>query len=96
MNRILSVDPKLDIPDARKIVGIRNKIIHGYDDIDDVIVYTVATKYLAQLKRDIESLQMTRFFSPVGRSDDVRLMSINPIEDYCRGIVGYYPERSFY
>ena len=56
MNRILSVDPKLDIPDARKIVGIRNKIIHGYDDIDDVIVYTVATKYLAQLKRDIESL----------------------------------------
>ena len=56
MNRILSVDPKINIPDARKIVGIRNKIIHGYDDIDDVIVYTVATKYLAQLKLDIELL----------------------------------------
>lgn len=56
MNRILKIDPHLKIPNARSIISIRNKIIHGYDEVDNVVIYTVATKHLDLLKRDLENL----------------------------------------
>ena len=56
MNRILKIDPTIRISNAREIVSIRNKIIHGYDEVDDVIIYVVATKHLDILKSDIEKL----------------------------------------
>jgi uncharacterized protein with HEPN domain len=56
INRILKIDPDIKISNAKKIISLRNKIIHGYDDVDDVIIYTVATKHLDMLKKDIDSL----------------------------------------
>lgn len=56
MNRILKIDSHLKIPNARSIISIRNKIIHGYDEVDNVVIYTVATKHLDLLKRDLENL----------------------------------------
>lgn len=56
MNRILKIDPDINIPNAREIVSTRNKIIHGYDEIDDVVVYVIATKHLAVLKDNIAEL----------------------------------------
>lgn len=55
-NRILKLDPEIKISNAREIVNTRNKIIHGYDEIDDVIIYVVATKKLAELKEEISKL----------------------------------------
>lgn len=56
MNRILKIDPKIKIRNAKSIVSIRNKIIHGYDEVDNVVIYTVATKHLNVLKQDIIQL----------------------------------------
>lgn len=56
LNRILKIDGNIGISNARKIVSLRNKIIHGYDEVDKVIIYTVATKHLDILKGDIERL----------------------------------------
>lgn len=56
LNRILKIDPNIRIPNARKIISLRNKIIHGYDEVDNVIIYTVATKHVDILKKDIEKL----------------------------------------
>ncbi|WP_293563407.1 HepT-like ribonuclease domain-containing protein [Phaeodactylibacter sp.] len=56
LNRILKIDPSITIPNARKIISLRNKIIHGYDEVDNVIIYTVATKHVDILKEDIEKL----------------------------------------
>jgi len=56
LNRILKIDSSIRIPNARKIVSLRNKIIHGYDEVDNVIIYTVATKHLDILKEDIDKL----------------------------------------
>ena len=56
LNRILKIDPNIKIPNARKIISLRNKIIHGYDEVDNVIIYTVATKHVDILKEDIEKL----------------------------------------
>lgn len=56
MSRILKIDPEIEISEARKIVNTRNKIIHGYDAVDDVVIYVVATKHLKKLKEDLKNL----------------------------------------
>ena len=33
LNRILKLDPSIQITDSRKIVDTRNRIIHGYDSV---------------------------------------------------------------
>lgn len=38
MSRILKIDESIKISDARQIVRTRNRIIHGYDDVDDVVI----------------------------------------------------------
>ncbi len=31
LGRILKIDPEIKIPNAKKIISLRNKIIHGYE-----------------------------------------------------------------
>ncbi|MCX6273553.1 MAG: DUF86 domain-containing protein [Bacteroidetes bacterium] len=35
VNRILKTDPDFPLDSARRIVGLRNQIIHAYDSISD-------------------------------------------------------------
>jgi uncharacterized protein with HEPN domain len=51
LNRALTEEPGLEtkIPEARRIVGIRNRIIHGYDSVDDEILWEVVTTKLKPL-----------------------------------------------
>ena len=35
MNRILKEDPEYNIEHVRRIIGLRNQIIHGYDSVSD-------------------------------------------------------------
>jgi len=55
-NRILKLDDSADIKHARKIVDTRNWVIHGYDSVDDKIIWGVITKYLPKLKDEVEKL----------------------------------------
>ena len=43
-NRILKLDSEIDIDNARRIVDLRNWVIHGYDKIDDVIVWGIISR----------------------------------------------------
>ena len=36
VNRLLKSEPDINLSNARRIVDTRNKISHGYDDIEDV------------------------------------------------------------
>lgn len=54
MNRALQIDPELDIEDARRIVDTRNWVIHGYDKVDDVVIWGIISKHLPILKKEIE------------------------------------------
>lgn len=56
MNRILKVDPDFLIENARRIVGLRNQIIHGYDSISDENIWGVVINYLPNLKTEVENL----------------------------------------
>lgn len=55
-NRILIVDPSIKIDNARKIVDLRNWVIHGYDKIDDMIIWGIVSKQLPILKIQVDQL----------------------------------------
>lgn len=56
MNRILKKNDKVAISEAKKIVDVRNRIIHGYDTVSDEIIWTIVVKYLPTLKEETEIL----------------------------------------
>lgn len=47
-NRILKLDENIDISDSRRIVDLRNWVIHGYDKVDDVLIWGDNFKRLTQ------------------------------------------------
>ena len=53
MNTILKIEPNIQIRNSRKIVEVRNRLIHDYDNIDDVIIWGIVMKYLDELLEDI-------------------------------------------
>jgi len=54
--RILRKEEAFDIQNARKIVGTRNRIIHGYDAISDNLIWGIVVNHLPKLKIEVESL----------------------------------------
>ncbi|OGU16665.1 MAG: hypothetical protein A2X61_10805 [Ignavibacteria bacterium GWB2_35_12] len=52
-NRILNIDDKIEIEDARRIVDLRNWVIHGYDKVDDVIIWGIISNDLPKLKKQV-------------------------------------------
>ncbi len=46
MNRLLKVNDKIKISSSQRIIGMRNRIIHGYDKIDDGIIWGTLKKHL--------------------------------------------------
>ena len=53
MNRLLNSGAELNITNARRIVDARNKIIHGYDEIENVQVWGIIINSLPVLKKEV-------------------------------------------
>lgn len=43
------------IPDFHRIVGLRNRLIHGYDNVDDEILWDAVQSKLGPLRKQVES-----------------------------------------
>jgi uncharacterized protein with HEPN domain len=56
MARIDKLDNKINISSKKQLIGMRNRVIHGYDKIDDVIVWGTIIKHLPVLKKEIHRL----------------------------------------
>ena len=56
LNNIEKTDPNIKISAKRQIIGLRNRVIHGYDKIDDEIIWGTIIKHLPILKTEISSL----------------------------------------
>jgi uncharacterized protein with HEPN domain len=56
MNRIERIDPKIEISAKKQIINMRNRVIHGYDKIDDEIVWGTIVRHLPTLKTEISIL----------------------------------------
>jgi uncharacterized protein with HEPN domain len=41
------------VPELRRIVGLRNRIIHGYDTVDDEIIWDIVQSKLAALEAQL-------------------------------------------
>ena len=58
MNRIVDIAPDIPISDKLQIIGMRNRVIHGYDKIDDEIIWGTIVRHLPTLKAEIENLKI--------------------------------------
>jgi len=58
LNRIKYTDNELleKISEHRRIIGFRNILIHGYDIVDEAIVWLAATKHLPILVGEINEI----------------------------------------
>jgi len=53
VNRILKINPSFELSDSRRIVDLRNWVIHGYDKVDDVIIWGIILRDLPGLKNQV-------------------------------------------
>ncbi|MBI9069019.1 MAG: DUF86 domain-containing protein [Salinivirgaceae bacterium] len=56
VNRILKQEPDFQINNAKKIIGLRNQIIHAYDNISDENIWAIIQKHIPELKIEILGL----------------------------------------
>jgi len=56
VNRILKRDAEFSLENAKRIIGLRNQIIHAYDSISDENIWAIIQKHLPILKNEIEGL----------------------------------------
>jgi uncharacterized protein with HEPN domain len=56
MNRIDKLNSHLQISNKKQIINMRNRVIHGYDKIDNEIIWGVIVRYLPTLKNEINLL----------------------------------------
>lgn len=58
INRIIKTDIAIasKISDSIAIVGLRNQVIHAYDNISDETIWAILTNHLPKLKVEIDTL----------------------------------------
>ena len=56
MSRILKVKSEIEISNSRKIVDVRNRIIHGYDSVSDDVIWGIVIRNLPVLQKEVEKL----------------------------------------
>jgi uncharacterized protein with HEPN domain len=56
MNRIAKRDPSIRLTDLRLIIAARNKIIHGYEEVSDRLIWTIVHEDLPLLRNEIQEL----------------------------------------
>lgn len=56
INLILKKIPDIPISNARRIVDLRNRLTHGYDAVENVMVWNVLIKQLPILKNEVSGI----------------------------------------
>lgn len=56
INRILKIDEYISITSSRKLVEMRNRIVHGYDAVSDEIIWSVVVRHIPILKEEVQAL----------------------------------------
>ncbi|HOH99691.1 MAG TPA: DUF86 domain-containing protein [Bacteroidales bacterium] len=56
VHRLLHKDPTMEITHSKKIINLRNRIIHGYDVISDELIWGILINDVPVLKAEIIAL----------------------------------------
>ncbi len=62
LNKAASAWPQLvfNVPEIPRIVGLRNRLIHGYDGVDPELIWDVAVTKISSLRATLEDLESGR------------------------------------
>ena len=63
MTRILHKEPEINISNAFKIKGLRNHIIHSYDNVSNEILWGAIIKNLPLLDKEVNQLLKNEYLS---------------------------------
>lgn len=55
-NALLKNNKDIKITSAERIIGMRNRVIHGYDKIDDELIWGTIKRHLPLLKKEVKKL----------------------------------------
>ena len=53
VNKFLKESETDNLQSALKIISLRNRLIHSYDNVDDSIIWLIITQHLKPLKEEI-------------------------------------------
>ncbi len=56
MSALLKIDDEVEISSSKRMIGMRNRVIHGYDKIDNGVVWGTIKIHLPILKNEIKKL----------------------------------------
>ena len=56
MNYLLHISPDIGITTPQQVISMRNRLIHGYDSIDDKVILQVVKDHIPILKSEVEKL----------------------------------------
>jgi len=56
MSKLLKINPNISISYSRTIVDLRNKVIHAYDTVDDILIWKIVNKDIPLLLTEAKSL----------------------------------------
>ena len=56
LNRIDKEDKSIQIENKSKIISLRNRVIHGYDKVDNEIIWGILKRHIPNLKDEIQKL----------------------------------------
>jgi uncharacterized protein with HEPN domain len=56
ISKLLKIDPTIPISYARIIVDLRNKVIHAYDSVDDILIWKIVNKDIPLLLIESKTL----------------------------------------
>ncbi|MCW3106495.1 MAG: hypothetical protein JWQ09_1001 [Segetibacter sp.] len=55
-NNLLKLDSNMPLTGARKIVNLRNRVIHAYDDVDETIIWKVIVMDIPAFLGEVQQL----------------------------------------
>ncbi|MES2544947.1 MAG: HepT-like ribonuclease domain-containing protein [Bacteroidota bacterium] len=56
MSKLLKINPTIAISYSRIIVDLRNKVIHAYDSVDDILIWKIVMKDIPILLAEANKL----------------------------------------
>ena len=58
LNRLVKLNPEYTarIPQSRAIISFRNILVHGYDRVEDEVVWGIVKQHTCSLQKTVESL----------------------------------------
>lgn len=57
VNQIVKIRPDIKISGTRRIIGLRNLIVHAYDAIEPSVLWRILVKDIPRLKEEVSELK---------------------------------------